>query len=105
MPEQTSRKHHSAPCDLPYDLAVIILNYNTCSLLRDCLQSVRPDRHSLRMCVYVVDNASSDGSAEMVRREFPTVHLIANTTNVGYSAGNNVSLALPSASTNGRPRP
>ena len=92
MPEQTSHKHDSAPCDLPCDLAVVILNFNTCSLLRDCLQSVRPDRHNLRMCVYVVDNASSDGSTEMVRREFPNVHLIANTVNVGYSAGNNLAL-------------
>ena len=80
------------PCDLPCDLAVVILNYNTCGLLRDCLVSVQPQRHNLRMCVVVVDNASTDGSAAMVRREFPNVHLIANTANVGYSAGNNVAL-------------
>src|SRR5215211_3694096 len=92
MPEQTSPQHDSAPCDLPCDLAVVILNYNTCGLLRDCLHSVRPQQHNLRMCVYVVDNASTDGSAEMVRHEFPKVHLIANTANIGYSAGNNVAL-------------
>jgi N-acetylglucosaminyl-diphospho-decaprenol L-rhamnosyltransferase len=92
MPEQTSQQNDSAPCELPCDLAVVILNYNTCQLLRDCLHSVQRQRHNLRMCVYVVDNASTDGSAEMVRHEFPKVQLIANTANVGYSAGNNIGL-------------
>jgi N-acetylglucosaminyl-diphospho-decaprenol L-rhamnosyltransferase len=96
MPEQASQEHDSEPCELPSelpcDLAVVILNFNTCALLRDCLLSVQPERHSLRLCVYVVDNASTDGSAEMVRREFPQVQLIANAANVGYSAGNNIAL-------------
>lgn len=96
MPEQTSQQHDSEAniesSDLPCDLAVVILNYNTCSLLRDCLVSVQPQRHNLRMYVAVVDNASTDGSPAMVRSEFPNVHLIANTANVGYSAGNNVAL-------------
>lgn len=100
MPEQTSRQHASVAkdqgsdllCDLQCDLAVVILNYNTCGLLRSCLASVQPDRCKLRLCVVVVDNASTDGSADMVRREFPDIHLIANPANVGYSAGNNVAL-------------
>jgi GT2 family glycosyltransferase len=46
----------------------------------------------MRYQVCVVDNASNDGSAEMVRTEFPAVHLIVNPTNIGYSAGNNVGL-------------
>lgn len=74
------------------DLAIIILNYNTAALLRDCLHSIAAGDHALRLSVTVVDNASSDGSAEMVRAEFPGVTLIANSTNVGYSAGNNVAM-------------
>ena len=74
------------------DLAIVILNYNTAGLLRDCLRSVLVAAQPLRCTVCVVDNASSDGSAAMVRGEFPQVHLIANPANIGYSAGNNVGL-------------
>ena len=74
------------------DLAIIILNYNTAVLLRDCLRSIAAGEHTLRVSVTVVDNASNDGSAAMVRAEFPRVTLIANDTNVGYSAGNNVAM-------------
>ncbi len=74
------------------DLAIVILNFNTAALLRDCLHSIAAGNHALRLSVTVVDNASSDGSAEMVRAEFPGVKLIANATNVGYSAGNNVAM-------------
>ncbi len=73
------------------DVAVVILNYNTVTLLGDCLRALLASAGvSLRVCV--VDNASSDGSVEMVRRAFPQVHLIANQANLGYSAGNNVGL-------------
>lgn len=74
------------------DLAIVILNYNTVDLLRDCLRTVLPAAAGLRCAIYVVDNASTDGSAGMVRSEYPGVQLIANATNVGYSAGNNVAL-------------
>lgn len=59
------------------DLAIVILNYNTRDLLRDCLRSVFASDTVLRFHVCVVDNASTDGSAEMVAKEFPAVHLIA----------------------------
>lgn len=71
------------------DLAIVILNYNTRELLRDCLRSVFASDTLLRFHVCVVDNASTDGSAEMVAAEFPTAHLIANRVNGGFSAGNN----------------
>lgn len=87
-----NRPDASAPRSAALDLAVIILNYNTRDLLRDCLRSLQAEGSSLRVAVYVVDNASSDGSAEMVAAEFPAVHLIANRANIGYSAGNNVAL-------------
>ncbi len=74
------------------DLAIVILNYNTAALLRDCLRSVVASEHTLRISITVVDNASQDGSASMVRAEFPGVKLIHNATNVGYSAGNNIAM-------------
>ena len=92
--------NHAEPSDnvsiaeKPCDLAVVILNYNTRDLLRNCLRSVLASQDSLNTLVYVVDNASKDGSAEMVRNEFPGVHLLANQLNIGYSAGNNVGLRL-----------
>lgn len=74
------------------DLAIVILNYNTASLLRDCLRSIRSNQHALQVEVIVVDNASSDESVAVMRTEFPDVRLIVNPTNIGYSAGNNVAL-------------
>jgi GT2 family glycosyltransferase len=74
------------------DLVVVIVNYNTKNLLRESLRSVLAGDTALRYRVCVVDNASDDGSAEMVQAEFPTVQLIANRSNVGYSAGNNQAL-------------
>lgn len=70
------------------DLAVVILNYNTRELLRNCLRSLEAQT-GVHHAVCVVDNASSDGSAEMVAAEFPHVLLLRNAANVGYAAGNN----------------
>ncbi|MFN3652442.1 MAG: glycosyltransferase family 2 protein [Armatimonadota bacterium] len=80
------------------DLSVVIVNWNTRELLRDCLASLWAARpHSgLETEVIVVDNASADGSAAMVASEFPEVRLIANTENRNYAAGNNQGLALAS---------
>jgi len=91
---QTASASLSKPSDMTtsVDLAIVILNYNTAGLLRDCLCSLRASQHELRVHVVVVDNASHDGSAAMVRDEFPEVELIANTANIGYSAGNNVAM-------------
>jgi N-acetylglucosaminyl-diphospho-decaprenol L-rhamnosyltransferase len=73
------------------DLAIVIVNYNVCALLRDCLKSVFASTGvALEVCV--VDNASSDDSADMVAREFPQGHLIRNTENTGYAAANNLGL-------------
>lgn len=74
------------------DLGIIIVNWNTRDLLERCLRTVRDSKGDFRFCVVVVDNASSDGSAAMVRRLFPDVKLIANVENVGYPSGNNIGL-------------
>jgi N-acetylglucosaminyl-diphospho-decaprenol L-rhamnosyltransferase len=73
------------------DLAIVIVNYNTCERLRDCLCSLQASR-GVRFETYVVDNCSSDGSAAMVRAEFPWVHLIDSPTNGGYAYANNLGL-------------
>jgi GT2 family glycosyltransferase len=73
------------------DLAIVIVNYNVCDLLRDCLKSVQAS-NDVTFEVCVVDNASPDDSAGMVAREFPQVHLIRNTENTGYAAANNLGL-------------
>lgn len=75
------------------DLAIIIVSWNVRSLLRRCLASVfthAPD--DLNTQIIVVDNASTDSSAEMVRHEFPQVQVIANQVNVGFTRGNNQAL-------------
>ncbi|MGB9593144.1 MAG: glycosyltransferase family 2 protein [Anaerolineae bacterium] len=74
------------------DLSVVIVNYNTKALLRDCLRSVLQSRGLNSLDVIVVDNASTDGSADMVREEFPQVRLIASPVNGGYSYANNLGL-------------
>jgi N-acetylglucosaminyl-diphospho-decaprenol L-rhamnosyltransferase len=70
------------------DLGIIIVNYNVRDLLRDCLASVYDSRGGLSLEVCVVDNGSTDGSAEMVAAEFPQARLIRS-ENRGYAAGNN----------------
>ena len=88
------------------DLTIVIVSWNVRSLLRRCLGSISEPRGStqnhapstsslqLRTEIIVVDNASSDGSAEMVGAEFPHVHLVVNDTNRGFTAASNQGLAL-----------
>lgn len=73
------------------DLSIVIVSYNVRDLLAQCLQSVVCD---LSPEVFVVDNASSDDSAAMVREKFPAVHLIANAENRGFAAANNQAFPL-----------
>lgn len=79
------------------DLSIIILNYNTRELLRQCLVSVQKSDTSGFSCeTIVVDNASTDGSAGMVKEEFPWVKLLVSKKNLGFAAGNN--LGIPTSS-------
>lgn len=71
------------------DLSVVIVNWNTRELLSDCLRSVYETAEGIRFEVFVVDNASTDGSAAMVRDRFPLVRLIENLENVGFARANN----------------
>ena len=75
------------------DLSIIILNYNTRDLLRDCLRSVlKSKKNSFAYEIIVVDNASVDGSVEMIKREFPQVKIIQSKENLGFAGGNNLAL-------------
>ena len=78
---------------MPPELSIIIVNWNVRDLLRDCLRSIEAGSDDLTLEVIVVDSASSDGSVEMVRAEFPWVHLMACVENVGFPRGNNIGLA------------
>jgi len=73
----------------PLDLSIIIVNWNTRDLLARCLRSIYDTTSNLDFEVVVVDNASTDGSQEMVRQEFSDVSLIANTENLGFAKANN----------------
>jgi N-acetylglucosaminyl-diphospho-decaprenol L-rhamnosyltransferase len=77
------------------NIAVVIVNYNTSALLRSCLQSVAAAARyaGTEVAAWVVDNASSDGSAAMLAAEFPQVQLRALPRNIGFTGGNNMALA------------
>ena len=74
------------------DLSIVIVNYNTCKLLRGCLNSIYQNEGDITFNVVVVDNASPDNSACMVSQEFPQVELIINKFNGGFASANNLGL-------------
>lgn len=76
------------------DLSVVIVNYNTAGFLQRCLDHLLPELAGRDSEVFVVDNGSSDGSAAMVRREFPTVTVLENGENLGFARANNRALPL-----------
>ncbi|MEM7126569.1 MAG: glycosyltransferase family 2 protein [Chloroflexota bacterium] len=78
--------------DLKTDLGIVIVSWNTRELLRRCLTSIFESQGDIQYTVCVVDNASSDGSAQMVAEAFPQVHLIESGSNLGYPKANNLGL-------------
>lgn len=72
------------------ELSIVIVSWNTKDILDDCLESVYRETKDIEFETIVVDNASEDGSAEMVREKYPQVKLIAHDANVGFAAGNNI---------------
>lgn len=75
-------------------ISVIIVNYNVEYFLEQCLNSVLKALKLVQGEVFVVDNNSIDGSVEMVRKKFPSVHLIANKDNKGFSSANNQAIRI-----------
>jgi GT2 family glycosyltransferase len=74
------------------DLSVLVASYNTRELLAACLATLARATETLRTEIIVVDNSSSDGSCEMVARDFPEVRLLRNTRNEGFAKANNRAL-------------
>jgi GT2 family glycosyltransferase len=74
----------------PVDVSVCIVSWNVKELLRDCLNSLKANAGDLRYETIVVDNLSADGSAEMVREEFPWVTLVDPKANLGFGRANNL---------------
>jgi len=73
-------------------LSVIVVTWNARDFLRQCLRSLAAETRIRALDVHVVDNASTDGSSEMVRTEFPAVRLTRNPENLGFARANNIAL-------------
>jgi len=76
------------------DLGVVIVTWNAREVIRACLDSLFCDAEGLSLQVMVVDNASSDGTAEIVERAYPSVTVVRNAENRGFAAANNQALPL-----------
>lgn len=77
-------------------LSIVIVNYNVCSFLEQCLLSVCDAAKTIPHEIFVVDNASTDGSDSYIPQHFPQVKYIYNTGNVGFARANNQAIALSS---------
>jgi len=76
------------------DLSIVIVNWNTKELTRQCLDSLYSTLPDLAIEIFVVDNASNDGSPQMVRDDFPQAHLVENSLNLGFATANNQAIHL-----------
>ena len=70
-------------------ICIVIVSYNVCQLLDECLQSVKRALQGIDGEIYVVDNLSTDGTVETLQPRHPDVHFIANKQNVGFACANN----------------
>jgi N-acetylglucosaminyl-diphospho-decaprenol L-rhamnosyltransferase len=73
-------------------LSIIIVNWNTCEFLRNCLNSLMNCDLPAEYEIIVVDNASTDGSLKMLYEEFPLVQVIKNSHNIGFTKANNIGI-------------
>ncbi|MCX7797887.1 MAG: glycosyltransferase [Melioribacter sp.] len=76
------------------DLSIIIVNYNVKEFLLNLLDSIRKALNNLSVEIIVVDNASEDGSVDVIKEKFPEVKLIVNEKNIGFGAANNLALKI-----------
>jgi hypothetical protein len=79
------------------DLTIIIPNYNTRELLRQCIDSIYEFTHGIRFEIICIDDNSSDGSADMVASRFPEVVLVRNTVGQRYAKNNNLGMRMSNA--------
>ncbi len=73
-------------------VSIIIVNYKTKDLTKDCIRSILAKTEGVEFDIYVVDNASGDGSAEELKREFPEIKVIESATNGGFARANNMAM-------------
>lgn len=71
------------------DVSVVVVSFNTCDMLRDCLNTLQERAGDVTYEIIVVDNASRDGSADMIAEEFPEALLIRSEKNLGFAGANN----------------
>lgn len=76
------------------DVSIIIVSYNTKNLLADCIKSIKSTDNNLNVEIFVVDNNSSDATAEYIKKNFKQVNLIENKQNFGFSKANNQALKI-----------
>lgn len=74
---------------MSHDVAILIVTYNSVCQIRDCLRSVYDQRRNVSQQIIVVDNASEDGTTDLIRQEFPDVTLVTPGRNLGFAAGVN----------------
>ena len=75
------------------DLSIIIVNYNVKEFLQNLLHSIEKASSNILKEIIIIDNASDDGSVEVIKEKFPSVKLIENKINVGFGRANNQGLA------------
>jgi len=76
------------------DLSIIIVNYNVKEFIQNLLESIKSASKGLKTEVIIVDNASDDGSIDLIRHKYPEVTLIENSRNLGFSRANNLGLKI-----------
>ena len=84
----------SSGSDPSPDVSIVIVSFNTRELLRNCLRAIPAACAGRTSEVFVVDNQSHDGSADMVEKDFPSVRLVRSERNLGFAAGNNLAFKL-----------
>ena len=82
------------PVCMAKKVSIVIVSYNVCQLLDECLQSVERALEGIEGEVFVVDNCSTDGTLETLQPRFPQVHFIANKENVGFACANNLAIRM-----------
>jgi GT2 family glycosyltransferase len=75
-------------------VSIVIVSWNTCAVLRSCLESIFARTSSLKFEIIVVDNASADKSVDMLKERFPQVYVIANQANLGFARACNQGMRL-----------
>ncbi len=77
------------PLCMAKKVSIVIVSYNVCQLLDECLQSVERALEGIEDDIFVVDNKSTDGTVDTLQPRYPEVHFVANKENVGFARANN----------------